>query len=302
MLQIYIFGFYFEMNKQLEIREHAQGIFDLALLNQNEVFTCSGDGYVVLWDITTGKQNTFAVKTSVPAYALACSEKTLFIGLNNGDLHWVDLESKQEVKFFQQHRSAIFRLVYEAKLNLLVSTDADGFVGIWDTKSMRLNMFFQLPTGKIRAVAFDNDAETLAIGGQDGYVHVLETEYFNELHKFYAHKDGVTALAFHPDDKTLVSGGKDAFLRIWNRSDWSKTKAFPAHLYAIYSIVFSPEADQFATCSRDKTIKIWGSEDFSVHHKLDFKSGGHQHSINAIRWSDQGLLSVSDDRRLILWK
>jgi WD40 repeat protein len=302
LLQIYIFGIYFNMQKQLEIRQHAHGIFDLAMPNQGEVFTCSGDGYVVLWDLYTGKQNPFAVKTSVPAYALACSENLLFIGLNNGDLHWVDLQTKQEVKFFQQHRSAIFRLVYEPKLNLLVSSDADGFVGIWDTKSTKLNMIFQLPTGKIRAVAFDNDAKTLALGGQDGYVHVLETEYFNELHKFYAHKDGVTSLAFHPNGKALITGGKDAYLRIWNRSDYSKVKAFPAHLYAIYRIIFSPEAHHFATCSRDKTIKIWNSDDFTVQQKLDIKSGGHQHSVNAIHWSETGLLSVSDDRRLILWK
>jgi WD40 repeat protein len=290
------------MQKQLEIREHAQGIFDIAMPNPGEAFTCSADGYVVLWDLISGKQNPFAVKTTVPAYALACSEDLLFIGLNNGDLHWVDLQSKQEVKFFQQHRSAIFRLVYEPKLNVLVSTDADGFVGIWDTKSMKLNMIFQLPIGKIRAVAFDNDAKTLALGGQNGHVHVLETDYFNELHKFYAHKDGVTAVAFHPNGETLISAGKDAYIRIWKRSGWSKIKAFPAHLFGIYRIVFSPDADQVATCSRDKTIKIWNSDDFSVKQKLDIKSGGHQHSVNAIHWSETGLLSVSDDRRLILWK
>jgi WD40 repeat protein len=289
------------MEKQLEIREHAQGIFDVVILNQYEAFTCSGDGYVVQWDLKSGKQMPFAVKTTVPGYALACSDGILFIGLNNGDLHWVDLNTKQELKFFQQHRSAVFSLVYEPKLNVLVSTDADGFVGVWDTKTMKLNLFFQLPTGKIRAVAFDENAKQLAIGGQDGNVYIFETEYFNELHRFYAHKDGVSSLAFHPDGKTLISGGKDAYVRIWNRNDWTKIKAFPAHLYAIYRIVFSPDALKFATCSRDKTIKIWNADDFGLIKKLDIKTGGHQHSVNAIEWVDLGLISVSDDRRLILW-
>jgi len=260
-------------------------------------------GFVVLWDLNTGKQNTFSRENiQLPAYAVASSKELLFIGLNNGDLHWIDLQNKQEVKFFQQHRSAIFRLVYEPKLNILVSTDADGFIGIWDTKSLKLNMIFQLPTGKIRAVAFDTEAKILAIGGQDGHVHVLEAEYFNELKRFYAHKDGVTSLAFHPNGKSLITGGKDAYLRVWNFGDYSKIKAFPAHLFAIYGICFSPDGNLFATCSRDKTIKIWDANDFSVHQKLDNKSGGHQHSVNAIHWSEDGLLSVSDDRRLILWK
>lgn len=290
------------MKKILEIREHAQGIYDLAMSDSQSVFTCSGDGFVVLWDLERGKQSPFIVKTSVPAYALAVSDELLFIALNNGDLHWVNLNSKEEIKFFQQHRSAIFCLVYEPKLKMLVSTDADGFVGIWDVEHMRLNLFFQLPTGKIRAVAFSDDAKMLALGGQDGNIHLFETDFFNEVHRFYAHKEGVTSIAFHPGGQSLVTGGKDAHLRVWDLNNWSKLIAFPAHLYAIYGIVFSPDASKFASCSRDKTIKIWNAADFSMVQRLDVKVGGHQHSVNAVHWNEQGLISVSDDRRLICWK
>jgi WD40 repeat protein len=290
------------LQKIREIREHAQGIYDLAVNRELGVFTCSGDGFVVLWDVESGKQNPFAVKTSVPAYSVANSEELLFIGLNNGDLHWVNFISKEEVKFFQQHRSAIFRLVFDQKNGILVSTDADGFVGVWDTVKMKLNLFFQIPIGKIRAVAFSNDSKLLALGGQDGSIVILETEFFNEVHRFYAHQDGVTALAFHPDGSSILSGGKDAFLRVWDIKTWTKLKAFPAHLYAIYGIAFSPDASLFASCSRDKTIKIWNALDFSISQKLDVKAGGHQHSVNALHWAEQGLISVSDDRRLILWQ
>jgi WD40 repeat protein len=290
------------LQKIREIREHAQGIYDLAVSREVGVFTCSGDGFVVLWDVESGKQNPFAVKTSVPAYAVANSEELLFIGLNNGDLHWVNLISKEEVKFFQQHISAIFSLVFDHKNGVLVSTDADGFVGVWDTVNMTLNLFFQIPIGKIRAVAFSNDSKLLALGGQDGSIVVLETEFFNEVNRFYAHQNGVTALAFHPDGTAILSGGKDAFLRVWDISTWTKLKAFPAHLYAIYGIAFSPDGSLFASCSRDKTIKIWNAVDFSISKKLDVKAGGHQHSVNALHWSEEGLISVSDDRRLILWQ
>lgn len=285
-----------------EIREHAQGIYDLSVNLEMGVFTCSGDGFVVLWDLDSGKQNAFTIKTSVPAYALANSDDLLFIGLNNGDLYWVNLHSKEEVKFFQQHRSAIFSLVFDQKNSILVSTDADGFVGVWDTVEMRLNLFFQIPLGKIRAVAFSNDSKLLALGGQDGSIVILETDFFNEVHRFYAHQDGVTAIAFHPDGSSILSGGKDAFLRVWDLKTWTKLKAFPAHLYAIYGIAFSPDALLFASCSRDKTIKIWNAVDYSISQKLDLKARGHQHSVNSIHWSEYGLISVSDDRRLILWK
>lgn len=290
------------MHKALEIREHAQGIFDLCETSDGQVFTCSADGYVVSWNIENGTQNPFVIRTSVPAYALACSENTLFIGLNNGDMHWIDLVSKQEIKFFTQHKHALFSLVFDAKTNRLYSVDAEGFIGVWDQNKQTLELFFQIPCGKIRALALNGSSNILAIGGQDGVVYLFETAYFNQIHHFYAHQDGVTALAFHPQKNELLSGGKDAHIRIWNLDDYTRIKAFPAHLYAIYKIIFSPDNQLFASCSRDKTIKVWNASDCTIKQKLDVKSGGHQHSVNSILWTKRGLISVSDDRRMILWR
>lgn len=293
------------LEKRFEIREHSQGIFDLTFVSDTGLFTCSADNCVVLWDIDEKMQGHFLVKTTAPAYSLASSDELLFIGLNNGDLHWVDLKSKQEIKFFQQHRSALFRLVYDSKNKRLVSADAEGFIGVWNTEKMILDLFFQLPGGKIRSICFNNNSSIMAVGSYDGQIYIFETNFFNEIHHFYAHKDGVTALSFHPNGLHLVSGGKDAFVRVWNAGtqaqDWSKTKAFPAHLYAIYGIEFSPDGKVMATCSRDKTIKLWHASDFTILEKMDIKTGGHQHSVNAILWNNKGLFSVSDDRRMICW-
>lgn len=288
------------MIKTREIREHAQGVFDVCETGK-QIFTCSADAHVVSWDLRSGKQNLFVIKTSAPAYALASSDFFLFVGLNNGDLHWIDLQSKQEVKFFTQHKSAVFGLHYDAIAKRLISSDADGFVGIWNTEAMVLDLFFQLPSGKIRALDVSGNGNLLAIGGQNGVVYLYETAFFNEQHHFFAHQDGVTSLKFHPKTNELFSGGKDAYLRIWDVQTQEKIKAFPAHLFAIYGIEFSPDANQFATCSRDKTIKIWNTADGTIHQKLDLKAGGHQHSVNSILWSETGLISVSDDRRIILW-
>lgn len=290
------------MKKKIEIREHGQGIFDVCQTKNEQIFTCSADGYVVSWDVLTGKQNPFVVRTSVPAYALDCSEKLLFVGLNNGDLHWVDLFTKQEIKFFTQHKSPIFRLLFIPEIKKLVSTDADGYIGIWDCEKLQLDLFFQIPCGKIRSVAFNKSSEELVVGGQNGFIYQFETAFFNQTNHFYAHQDGVTSLCFHPKTGALISGGKDAHLRVWNLQNSEKLKAFPAHLYAIYKIVFSPDGKLMASCSRDKTIKIWYADDFSIAQKLDLKSGGHQHSVNSIIWAESSLISVSDDRRIIIWE
>jgi WD40 repeat protein len=289
------------MEKVFEIREHSQGVFDLTFCDLG-IFTSSADNHVVLWDIEQVKQTNFVVKTSVPAYSLEATSDLLFIGLNNGDLHWVDIQSRQEIKYFTQHKSAIFNLLVDKINNKLISTDADGFVGVWDIVSKNLELFFQLPGGKIRTTTLNGDGSQLAIGSYDGRVYVFETNFYNELTNFFAHQDGVTAIAFHPINNYMITGGKDAHIRIWSNDGTEKIKAFPAHLYAIYGIEFSPCGRYFASGSRDKTIKIWNAESFEFIEKLDFKAGGHQHSVNAILWNDLGLFSVSDDRRLIFWR
>lgn len=290
------------IHKVLEIREHAQAIFGCCSTDFEQVFTCSADGFVVSWNLNSGIQNPFVVKTSYPTYAIECSEETLFVGLNNGDLHWIDIATKREIKYFSQHKSAIFSLKYDSKNKLLISTDSEGYVGIWDVSNAVLAMFFQIPCGKIRSVCFNQNSSEISIGGQNGVVYQFETQFLNQTNEFFAHKEGVSSLSYHPNKQGIIlSGGKDAFLRGWDLVNNEKICAFPAHLFAIYGIQFSPDACQFATCSRDKSIKIWDSDTFEIVQKIDYKSGGHQHSVNAIIWTNHGLVSVSDDRRLILW-
>ena len=79
-------------------------------------------------------------------------------------------------------------------------------------------------------------------------------------------------------------------------------KKIPAHNYAIYSIVSLNNKNTILTSSRDKTIKVWSS-DLTFMQRLDFKDGGHKHSVNKIRKLDEDrFVSVSDDKSIIIWR
>lgn len=290
--------------KHLEIRQHSMAVYSITPINNEQIISGSADGFCVMWNIETGEQEAFAVKSDHPVYSIhQFDNKFLSIGLNNGDLHIIDLEQKKEIKFFTQHKSAIFSQIYLPKQQKLITGDADGYIAVWDTTTWKLNLFFHVVTGKVRAFALNNDESLLAVGGQDGVIRLFETEFFNDTNHFYAHQDGVNSLAFSKQQNTiLLSGGKDGYIRKWDVDNGEKLKAVPAHNYAVYSLNFDATGNYFASASRDKSIKIWDIETLSVIQKLDAKVGGHSHSVNQVIWNNENLITCGDDRRIIHWK
>jgi WD40 repeat protein len=289
------------LHKQLEIREHSMAVYDLAVDSSGQIYSGSADTFVARWNHETGKQDLFAVKSEFPVYSLSLiSDTQLAIGLSNGNLHIIDTVSKKEVRFFTQHRSAIFAQIHLDRAQIHLTGDADGNLAVWNTQDWSLLLFLPLACDKIRTLATNADQSLVAVGSRDGKVRLFETAFFNEIHSFYAHQDGVNALAFDPNDSdNLYSGGKDGYLRIWKWRTGEKIKAIPAHNFAVYGIAFSPDRTHFVTCSRDKSIKLWDKVHLSVLQKIEAKQGAHSHSVNRIYWNAYGVFSCGDDRRIL---
>jgi WD40 repeat protein len=286
-----------------EISGHSGAIYDLEKRN-NKVFSASADGYVVQWDLTTFEQDSFAVKCSTPPYSVVSDNNHLWFGLSSGDLHIVDLSTKQEVKFYQQHRSPLFSLVEVPKTDFIVCGDADGNLSVWNSKSLELVLFLPLNCGKIRKINAKSDGKLIVVHGQDEKIRIFETQHFNEIVTLPGHESGSCCSVFSDlDENKLISGGKDGLLKIW---DWQAEKlleSIPAHNFAIYDLLIIDEGKTIVSASRDKSIKIWDDLTYTFKQKLENKTGGHKHSVNSLCLVNENeFLSTSDDRRIIKWQ
>jgi WD40 repeat protein len=282
--------------KKLEIREHAGAIYSLAFDGQF-VYSASADHYVTRWNIETGIQDKFAIRFDKPVYTIHTEKDRLFAGCNNGDLHVFDLKSRKEIKFFTQHRAAVFSMCVNSEMNHFYAGDAEGNLSIWDIDTLKLLSFLPLGCGKIRDLGLSSSNEYILIAAANGQLISLESETLNEVDRFLAHNEACTSVLATND--YLITGGKDAYLRSW-KSGGEKIKAIPAHLFAIYRLIRINEL--FISASRDKTIKVWSMK-LDLIQRLDVKSGGHSHSVNDIvRISDHEFASCSDDRRIIIWE
>ncbi len=225
------------------------------------------------------------------------------VGLANGDLHIFDLNSRQELKFFKQHRKAVFTITENKLKNQFYAADADGNISIWNSISLELMLYLPLDCGKIRRINVSKDGNYFALVCQDETIRVFDSLIFNEINNFKAHKNGATAVLFHPIfEDLLFSGGKDALLKLWNWKENQLIKVIPAHNFVIYDVLSINEGENIITCSRDKTIKIWDTHSLKFLQRIDLKLGGHKHSVNTILSMGKDVFSSgSDDKIIKVW-
>lgn len=291
--------------KLKELTGHSAGIYSLAF-DGDFLYSGSADGFVTRWDITLGIQDKFAIRFDNPVYSICLinANRHLVVGLSTGDLHIFDLESRLEIKYFTQHTKAIFAISENSFKKQFYTADADGNLAIWNAETLDLLIYLPLDCGKIRRIKSSSNGVYFSLVGQDGLVRVFDTTFFNEISSFIAHKNGATALLFHPkNDGQIITGGKDALLKIWDWKTAQVIQEIPAHNFVIYDIISVDNGDSVATCSRDKSIKIWKSEDFAFQQKIDFKFGGHRHSVNCLFELNRNMFcSGSDDKRILFWE
>jgi len=282
---------------------HSGSVYSLAF-DSEFLYSSSADKYVTRWNLTLGTQDKFAIKFSNSPYSLClfAAKSKIAVGLDNGNLHFFDLVNRQELKFYVQHKSGIFSILENSNKQQLYTTDSEGNLAVWSTLDFSLMLFLPFDCGKIRRMAVTNDGSKLFLACQDGYVRVLETSYFNQLSQFFTHQEGTTSIAINPENTQLYTGGKDAILRVWDLETLKQIKAIPAHNFVIYDIEFLTETN-FITTSRDKTIKIWNASTLAVIQKIEFKNGGHIHSVNAVqKINSNSFATCSDDRKIKVWE
>lgn len=289
-----------------EIDKHAGAVYDISFHN-NFIFSVSADGFVARWFLDSLLQDSFAIKCSTPPYCLTFDtiNGNLWFGLSNGDLHVINVESKIELKFFQQHKSGLFSLNYLKQKKLIAAGDGDGNLSIWNSNSLELLLILPLNCGKIRKIEFSPDGKLMSVNGLDGKIRIFETVGFNEIKTLPGHENGACCSFFSSitsNEIRLISGGKDGHLKEWDCENLKLIQSVPAHNFAIYDLISVNENQNFISASRDKTIKIWNSFDLSFLQKLDAKSGGHKHSVNSLLKIDENrFISCSDDKKIIFW-
>jgi centriolar protein POC1 len=298
------------VEKTAELTGHSNPIFTLELSQKPGIlFTGGNDKGVVEWSLKT---NSFIkVMFPVPAsvYAIHCPVglPLLFAGLRTGDVPVFDFLEQKVIKILKHHTKPIFDIKAVDWKNELLIASEDGTVSVWNLTTLELLHVIQISTDTVRCIAINPTNQQVAFGCRDNKVKIydlVDYSYITTLEGDSGHTMAVFSIQYSPAGDYLVTGSRDAQLKIWNTVNYGLRQNIPAHLFAVNCIAFHPTQPYFATASMDKSIKIWGADDFKLYKVISREKGhpGHVLSINKLIWNNEDLISVSDDKKIIVWK
>ena len=294
------------VQKTAELTGHSNPIFTLALSQKPGIlFSGGNDKGVVEWSLKT---NSFIkVMFPVPAsvYAIYCPEgfPLMFAGLRTGDVAVFDFLQQKVITLLKHHTKPVFDIKsVTGKKELLVASE-DGTVSIWNIDTLQLLHTIYVSNDTVRCISITPNEKQAAFGCRDNQIKIYDVEDYTLVKTLHGHTMAVFSLQYSPAGDYLVSGSRDAQVKIWDSISYNQIQNTPAHLFAVNSIAFHPTQPYFATASMDKSIKLWGSDDFKLYKVISREKGypGHVLSINKLVWNGDDLISVSDDKKIIIW-
>ncbi|MDZ4669044.1 MAG: WD40 repeat domain-containing protein [bacterium] len=292
-----------------EFTGHAGNIYALYVSkNSRAVFTGASDGYVVEWNLEKPLEGRLICRLNQPVYSIYFHELTqqLWIGVASGNVHVVDLKTKEEIKNLAVHQLGVFDI--KGAGNTIYVAGGDGCISAWDAQTMELLVLKKISEKSCRCIAIQPQGLGIAAGFSDFSLAILDKNLVVFHHELMAHQQSVFSLAFSPDGLFLLSGGRDAFLNIWAFDEDKRTvkldQGIAAHNLHVHHISVQTEGDFFLSSSMDKTIKIWSLHDFSLLKVIDkTRNESHVNSVNKIAWiNEHEFVSISDDKKLMHWR
>lgn len=293
--------------KIAELTGHGNPIFTLELSQKPGIlFTGGNDKGLVEWNL---KDNSF-IKVMFPVaasvYAIHCPAgyPLLFTGLRNGDVLVFDFIEQKLVNTLKHHNAPIFDIKSAKTKNELLVASEDGTVSVWSLDTLAQLYAVKVSHDTIRSISISPDEKLAVFGCRDNTVRVYDLEDYSLLKTLHGHTMPVFTVQFSPEGSFIASGSRDAQLKIWDALSYELIKNIPAHLFAVNHIAFHPSKPYFATASMDKSIKIWGADDFKLYKIISREKGydAHKLSVNKLTWNGDDLISVSDDKTVIIWR
>ncbi|TSD66195.1 WD40 repeat domain-containing protein [Inquilinus sp. KBS0705] len=294
------------VEKTAELTGHGNPIFTLEMSQKPGIlFTGGNDKGLVEWSLNT---NAFIkVMFPVPAsiYAIHCplGYPLLFAGLRSGEVLVFNFIEQKITHRLRHHIKPVFDIKSSPKKDELLVANEDGTVSVWSLKTLELLHTIQVADDTVRCITINPAEDRVAFGCRDNRIIIYDLDDYSVIKALIGHTMSVFALQYAPNGDYLVSGARDAQVKIWDNKTYNLIQNIPAHLFAVNHIAFHPNRPYFATASMDKSIKIWDAEDFKLRKIISREKGHASHalSINKLAWNGDQLLSVSDDKKVIIW-
>eukprot|EP01105_Mastigella_eilhardi_P025427 TRINITY_DN6910_c0_g1_i1.p1 TRINITY_DN6910_c0_g1~~TRINITY_DN6910_c0_g1_i1.p1 ORF type:complete len:873 (-),score=184.10 TRINITY_DN6910_c0_g1_i1:58-2631(-) len=261
--------------------------------NPSQVFSCSLDGTIRLWDFMKAIElKALVVKKNFMVHKIVsqgqdifafCSPHPTFEHKGTGVAKKLRLPRLVRVSF-NAETPTVTTLHKGYADDFCVTPEGDYLIWI----NLRDLCLRNLTTKEVShvysstqwtALALDPSGECLLLGDKRGQIGCW---YDWKSHKkqpkcpvrkilsiqwLHWHWTRVRCLTFHPDGSCFLSGGSEATLVIWQMNSYSKSFC-PRLGGTILGIAVSPDCSRYAVCLGDNSVKLLRSYSYETEHTL----------------------------------
>ena len=191
--------------------------------NNKMVSSVGQDGYVRVWEITTGKE--FFKKK------------------------------------FRHTSHSVLRNPKFSEDGTLLHVSSDNRSYVWNTKTWNLEADWRTHSLNVTAAKFNPLGNKLLTAGVDGVANYWDLENRNLIFKLDSHPDDhkfrLSDASISQNGKLILTTGTDNVVRIWDAETGELLRQLRGHKGYIYNAEFSPDSENALTVSSDGTLRIW---------------------------------------------
>lgn len=150
-----------------ELFGHEGGISALVPIHGNRIVSASGDSTVRVWDLSSQSAVSIFKRHTDYVYGLAkYGEESVISGSRDRTMRLLDLSTEKEVgQFIDSDGIAHSSTIYDVKVsdsNVVASASRDGYVKIWDPKTLTCIKIVDPEDGFVYGVDFSSDGKIFA--------------------------------------------------------------------------------------------------------------------------------------------
>lgn len=247
-----------------------EGVASLAAAGDGRHIAAGGDwGVVAVWELPSGRLLHEVKLHSFKVWTVAFSPDGMLLASAafDGTVKLFDLRTGLEAGIFVDrelrsqenpegtaHTGWVRCVAFSACGKYLASSGCDGYVRIWDVRSLRLVQ--KLRGGiNVYSVDFSGDGKHLAWGNSPGEVRLATVGDWREI-RLIPVIGPAFCVAFSPSGRYLAAAGHRNVVWVWDLVNGTLVQELAGHEGRIWGLTFLTEA-RVVTTAEDGTFRVW---------------------------------------------
>lgn len=238
-----------------------------AKLNSDATKACTGsaDFTAKIWDAVTGAElHTFDHRHIVKTVDFNADGSRMLSGGQEKKLRIFDLNDYTADPSVMVHPDTIRKALFMPDSNHVITGCDDGFVRVWDTRSLQEVRKVQVADGNkgnVSDLELSSSLNLLTIASGK------TVQFFDPLNlslvKSHKMKVDAQTASLHKGGKYFAAGGSDMWVRIFDYNTGEEIECNKGHHGPVHCLRFSPIGDTYTSGAGDATIRIWQSSKLS---------------------------------------